>query len=69
MLFMPRSLLQVCFFLNTRNLKYLLLLILASSRCLRARSAERYGVGTVTDPSGGVVAGVTITITSAETAQ
>jgi len=54
--------------LNTRNLKYLLLLILA----LVALPSRTFGqnatvVGTVTDPSGGVVAGVTITITSAET--
>src|SRR2546430_15452276 len=50
------------------NFKYLLLLILA----LVALPSRTFGqnatvVGTVTDPSGGVVASVTITITSAET--
>ena len=50
------------------NFKYLLLLVLA----LVALPSCSFGqnatvVGTVTDPSGGVVAGVTITITSAST--
>ena len=53
---------------KVRNLKYLFLLILV----LVALPARTFGqnatlVGTVTDPQGGVVAGVTITITSAET--
>jgi Carboxypeptidase regulatory-like domain len=51
-----------------QNLKYLFLLILA----LVALPSRSFGqnatvVGTVSDPSGGVVAGVTITITNAET--
>src|SRR5438128_741293 len=50
------------------NFKYLLLLVVA----LVALPSRSFGqnatvVGTVTDPSGGVVAGVTITITNAET--
>ncbi len=50
------------------NFKYLLLLVVA----LVALPSRTFGqnatvVGTVTDPSGGVVAGVTITITSAST--
>ncbi|HWZ98656.1 MAG TPA: carboxypeptidase-like regulatory domain-containing protein [Candidatus Dormibacteraeota bacterium] len=53
---------------KVRNLKYLFLLLLV----LVALPAATFGqsatlVGTVTDQSGGVVAGVTITITSAET--
>src|SRR5262249_46943390 len=53
---------------KVRNLKYLFLLALA----LVALPTLTFGqnatlVGTVTDPSGGVVAGVTITITSVET--
>src|SRR5258705_3848017 len=51
-----------------RNLKYLFLILLV----LVALPTRTFGqnatlVGTVTDPSGGVVSGVTITITSAET--
>src|SRR5258707_67938 len=50
------------------NLKYLLLLVVA----LVAMPSRAFGqsatvVGTVTDPSGGSVAGVTVTITSAST--
>ena len=50
------------------NFKYLLLLIVALvalPSCTFGQNATV--VGTVTDPSGGVVAGVTITITSAST--
>src|SRR5690242_6053249 len=51
-----------------RNLKYLLLLVVALvalPSCTFGQNATV--VGTVTDPQGGVVAGVTITITSAST--
>ena len=53
---------------NLGRLKYLLLLVVA----LAALPSRAFGqnatvVGTVTDPSGAVVAGVTITITNAET--
>src|SRR5215475_5554616 len=53
---------------NSPRIKYLLLLILVFVALpLRSFGQNATVVGTVTDPSGGVVAGVTITITSAET--
>src|SRR6516165_9685959 len=51
-----------------RNFKYLFLLLVLVALPSRAFGQTATIVGTVTDPQGGAVAGVTITITNAETA-
>src|SRR5215475_313041 len=55
-------------FSKLNNLKYLLpLLLIAFALPTRTLAQNATVVGTVTDPSGGVVTGVTITITNTET--